>query len=155
MSLGVISLCEELQKHANPEKARILQGFFKTGRGEYGEGDVFLGITVPQSREIAKQFAHIELNEVKKHLQSKIHEERLIALLILVEKYKKSDDKKEIADFYLSNTKHINNWDLVDLSADRILGGYLFDKDKKMLFELAESANLWKRRMRINYRMRI
>jgi len=149
VSLGVISLCEELQKHANPEKARILQGFFKTGRGEYGEGDVFLGITVPQSREIAKQFAHIELNEVKKHLQSKIHEERLIALLILVEKYKKSDDKKEIADFYLSNTKHINNWDLVDLSADRILGGYLFDKDKKMLFELAESANLWKRRIAI------
>ena len=143
------SLCEELQKRANPEKARVLQRFFKTGKGEYGEGDVFLGITVPQSRAIAEQFAHIELKDVKKHLQSKMHEERLVALLVLVEKYKKSDDKKEIADFYLSNTKHINNWDLVDLTADKILGDYLFDKDKCIIYELVKSSNLWERRIAI------
>ena len=135
--------------HSNPEKARVLQGFFKTGVGEYGEGDIFLGITVPQSRKIAKQFAHIELKDVKKHLQSKMHEERLVALLILVEKYKKSDDKKEIVDFYLSNTKHVNNWDLVDLTADKILGDYLFDKNKNIIYELSKSNNLWERRIAI------
>ena len=143
------TLSQALNMHSNPEKARVLQGFFKTGVGEYGEGDIFLGITVPQSRKIAKQFAHIELKDVKKHLQSKMHEERLVALLILVEKYKKSDDKKEIVDFYLSNTKHVNNWDLVDLTADKILGDYLFDKNKNIIYELSKSNNLWERRIAI------
>ncbi|MEK7549253.1 MAG: DNA alkylation repair protein, partial [Patescibacteria group bacterium] len=106
----MVLLCEELQKQANPEKARVLQKFFKTGKGQYGEGDVFIGLTVPDCRLIAKKFAHIELKEVEKHLQSKLHEERLVALLILVEKYQKNiANRKSIFDFYLANLKYVNN----------------------------------------------
>ena len=105
---------------------------------------------MPQSRDIAKKFSDISLDEIKKHLESKIHEERLVALLVLVEKYKSPhNNKKEIADFYLSKTKHINNWDLVDLTADKILGNYLFDKNKGIIYELAKSNNLWERRIAI------
>ena len=149
MKLQPIEL--EIQNKANPEKAKVLQRFFKTGKGEYGEGDIFLGITVPEQRKIAKKFLDLELDEIQKILNSKIHEKRLITLLILIEKYKKADEKgkEKIFNFYLKNTKNINNWDLVDLSAPNIIGDFLLDKDRKILYKLAKSEDLWERRISI------
>jgi len=138
---------KEILSKSDSEKAKVYQRFFKTGIGEYGEGDVFVGLTVPKSREIAKKFFNLELKEVKELLNSKIHEERLIGLLILVYNYPKN--KKKIFDFYLENINRINNWDLVDLTADKIVGNYLIDKDKKLLYKLAKSGNLWERRISI------
>ena len=140
---------KELRNLANPEKAKILMGFFKTGKGQYGEGDKFLGIMVPQTRLVAKKHAQLPLAEVLQLLQSAFHEERLAALLILVLQYQQGDEKqkKKIFDAYLKNTQWINNWDLVDLTADRIVGAYLSDKPKDILFKLAESKLLWERRI--------
>ena len=145
------NLKKDLARFGNPKNAKILSGFFKTGRGQYGHGDVFLGAKVPETRIVAKKFNELNLKDLKKLLSSKIHEERLCALLILVEQYKKSDskNKKVIVDFYLQNTQKVNNWDLVDLSADNILGNYLIDKDKSVLYELVKSQNLWERRISI------
>jgi 3-methyladenine DNA glycosylase AlkD len=142
---------EEIKKLANPEKAKIYQRFFKTGKGEYGEGDIFLGLTVPQMREIAKTFSHLPLPKLQTLLDSKIHEERSISLLILIQKFKKSseEEKSNIVNFYLKNTKNINNWDLVDMSAHKILGEFLKEKDKKTLYKLANSKNLWEKRISI------
>jgi 3-methyladenine DNA glycosylase AlkD len=142
---------KDLKNLANPEKAKILQRFFKTGKDEYGEGDVFLGITVPEQRRIAKKYSELPLKEIQKLLSGKIHEHRLTALLILVIKYKKADDtdQKKISSFYINNFRHINNWDLVDLSAEKILGDYLLEKDKSLLYRLAKSKNLWERRIAI------
>ncbi len=146
----VKSLIDEINSHANPEKAKILQRFFKTGKGEYGEGDIFLGIVVPESRKIAIQFKDLPLEEVESLLKSKIHEERLIALLLLVHNYEKHlERRQEIFNFYLKNTKNINNWDLVDLSAPNIVGNYLLDKDRKILYKLANSNHLWEKRIAI------
>ncbi|MBI5056604.1 MAG: DNA alkylation repair protein [Nitrospirae bacterium] len=141
----------DLRKLASPEKADILSRFFKTGKGQYGEGDVFLGIKVPEQRRVAKQYPDLPLSEIKKLLHSKIHEERLVALLILIIKYGKAGDegKKAINDFYLNNTKRINNWDLVDLSAPNISGDYLIDKDRGVLYKLANSESLWERRIAV------
>ena len=139
---------KELNSLSDKEKAKILSGFFKTGKGEYGEGDKFLGITVPEQRKIAKKY-DLTLKEIQKPLSSKIHEYRLTALFVLIKKYKNSENKKQIYNFYLKNTKNINNWDLVDLSAPNILGDYLIDKDRKILHKLAESKNLWERRIAI------
>ena len=140
---------KELRNLANPEKAKILMGFFKTGKGQYGEGDKFLGITVPQTRLVAKKHAQLPLAEVLQLLQSAFHEERLAALLILVLQYQQGDEKqkKKIFDAYLKNTQWINNWDLVDLTADRIVGAHLADKPKDLLFKLAKSKMLWERRI--------
>ncbi len=142
---------DALNKLTNPEKAKQLQRFFKTGRGEYGEGDIFLGITVPIQRTVAKQYQAVTLNDVLDLLKSKYHEHRLVALLILILKYKKTNEteKKHIVHLYLSNTKYINNWDLVDLSAPNILGEYFKDKDRLTLYKLAQSNNLWKKRIAI------
>ena len=144
-------LQKDLRKLANPEKAKILQGFFKTGRGEYGEGDIFLGITVPEQRKIAIRFKTLDIRDIQKLLDNKIHEQRLVALLILVEQYKKANDlvKKKIFDFYLTNTKKINNWDLIDLSAEKILGEYLLNKDKSIIYKLVKSGNIWERRIAV------
>jgi 3-methyladenine DNA glycosylase AlkD len=144
-------LKKEIQSLANPQKAKLLQKFFKTGKGEYGEGDIFLGLIVPQQREIVKRYSEIHLSEVQELLNSKYHEYRLIALLILVSRYKKSNkkEKKIIFEFYLKNTKYINNWDLVDLSAPNIVGNFLYEKDKKILYKLANSKNLWEKRIAI------
>ena len=149
--MSLEELRQTIKKSANPAQAKILSRFFKTGRGEYGEGDEFLGIKVPISRSIAKQFKDLTLTELQALLNSPIHEERLIALFILIEHFKKADanSKKIIFDFYLRNTKRVNNWDLVDLSAERIIGVYLLDKDKSMLFKLARSKKLWERRIAI------
>lgn len=126
--------------------------FFKTGKGEYGEGDLFLGIMVPVQRSIAKQFwKELTLNDVRSLLKNRYHEVRLIALMILIEQMKKADEKmkKKIFDLYLASTKYINNWDLVDLSSHRIVGEYLQDKDRSILYELARSPLLWNRRISI------
>ena len=148
------SLRAELESLANREKAKVLQRFFKTGKGEYGEGDIFLGVSVPDTRGAAKKFTHLTFAELEKHLASEIHEERLAALLILVEKFRKAPEieRKKIVDFYLSNTSRVNNWDLVDLSADKILGEFLADKhaaEKAVLYNLSKSKNLWERRISI------
>lgn len=143
-----------LKKLANHKQAQILQRFFKTGKGEYGAGDIFLGVKVPVQRVVAKKNKDLELNSVEKLLHSKFHECRLTALFILVNKYKKSsgEEKKKIVDLYLKNLTCVNNWDLVDSSAPHILGEYLsgFDgENRKILCTLAHSKNLWQRRVAI------
>lgn len=143
-----------LQDLADEGKAKIMMRFFKTGKGEYGEGDIFLGISVPNQRLIAKEFyQQVSLNDIKNLLSSDIHEYRLTALLMLVLKYEKSKDeevRKEIIDFYLAQTSQINNWDLVDTSCYKILGHYCFhQKREELLFELANSEDLWEKRIAI------
>ncbi|OPY68842.1 MAG: DNA alkylation repair enzyme [Syntrophorhabdaceae bacterium PtaU1.Bin034] len=142
-------LRKELKAQQDPEKAKILQGFFKTGPGEYGEGDIFLGIQVPVLRKLAKKYALLDPDAVSTLLESAVHEERFLALLILVMQFNKGDEaaRKRIFDFYLARTDRINNWDLVDLSAEHIVGGFLKDKPKDILYRLARSANLWERRI--------
>jgi len=149
---NLAKITKELKSLANKPQAVILQRFFKTGKGQYGDGDIFLGIKVPQTRKIAKKYSDLELADVSLLLQNKIHEFRLAALLILVDKYEKTPDiklKKKIVDFYLKHTAHINNWDLVDLSVAKILGDYLVISKGKtdLLNKLAKSKNLWQRRM--------
>lgn len=146
---------KELKSMADPDKAAILQRFFKTGPGYYGEGDIFIGVMVPQSRQIAKKFSQLPLGEVRTLLYSCIHEERLVALLILAWRYNSSlsssMEKEEIAKFYLEHIKQVNNWDLVDLSAPNILGAHLVDRDhrRRLLYRLAGSENVWERRIAI------
>ena len=140
-----------LEKVADPKQAAILQRFFKTGKGEYGEGDVFLGIKVPKQRGLVKKCKELPLVEILYLLKSEIHEHRLVALLILVEQFKKADekDRKKIFDLYIKNTKHINNWDLVDLSAPHIVGTFLLDKPRTILNQLVASKLLWERRIAV------
>ena len=142
---------KEFEKYSNPEKAKTQQKYFKTGKGEYGEGDIFLGITVPDTRKIAQKYKNISLYTVKKFLHSPFHEERLFALLVLIYHFQsgEEEDKNKIYEFYLENTKFINNWDLVDLSVRDIIGAYLYNRDKTPLYELAKSNNLWERRIAI------
>ena len=145
-------LKKELDKFSDLKQAKILQGFFKTGKGEYGEGDIFLGIKVPEQRKVAiKFFEELFLEDLEKLLKSKIHEYRMSALLILIKQYEKADEKykKEIYNFYLKNTKNINNWDLVDISAPKIAGDHLLNKPRSILYKLAKSENLWERRIAI------
>ena len=127
-----------------------MKGFFKTGPGEYGEGDIFIGVTVPQIRSLVKKY-NIQITITKSFslLRSKIHEERLLALLILVCKYNQGSEKeqKQIFEAYLKNTKYINNWDLVDLTAYHIVGAYLEKRDKTPLYMLAQSSDLWEKRI--------
>lgn len=143
-----------IEASKNPEKANLLSRYFKTGKGEYGEGDTFLGIMVPKQREIAKKFKDLELDSINKLLDSGIHEKRLIGLFILVDKYKKSKqelEKKKIFDFYLRKAREnkINNWDLIDLSCRDIVGNFLLDKPRDLLYKLVKSDNLWERRIAI------
>ena len=134
----------KLKQLANKDKAKVLQQFFKTGPGEYGEGDVFIGVKVPDLRKVAKEFQDVTTKDVIVFLESAIHEERLLALLILVNKYVKGNEtvKKRIYELYLEKTKYINNWDLVDVTAQHIVGDFLMDKSKAPLYTLAESKNL-------------
>lgn len=149
MHLGDIR--KELAAAANEEKATVLRRFFKTGPGEYGEGDRFLGIQVPILRKFAKRYRLITLDAVEQLLQSAIHEERLLALLILILQYQARDLPRQqaIFDLYLRNAAFINNWDLVDLSADKIVGSHLFERSREVLYKLAESELLWERRIAI------
>ncbi len=142
---------KELEEYSTPEKRDFLPYFFKTGKGQYGEGDKFLGVVVPDTRRVAKKYKETSYKEITRLLESEYHECRLCALLMLVERFKKvkADDRKEIFDFYLSKTNYINNWDLVDLSAKDIVGEYLVDKDRAILYRLAESSLLWDQRISI------
>ncbi len=154
MSQNFEAIKKEIQKFANKKRADFNKKYFKTGKGEYGEGDLFLGLTVPEQRKIAKLFQDLEIEDVKRLLKSKIHEHRFIALVILIHKFNKQGEskKKEIVDIYLSHTKYINNWDLVDASAEKILGQYLLNKskyEKKVLYDLARSKSLWEKRISI------
>jgi len=142
---------KELRALANPVKALDLARFFKTGQNQYGAGDVFLGIMVPQQRAVAKNNMDATLAEIQTLLNSKIHEFRLTALLVLILQYAGADyrPRRNYVDFYLKNTNNINNWDLVDLSAPKILGDYLLSRNRKLLLKLAHSGNLWERRIAI------
>jgi len=136
---------------SNPKIAEHSLRFFKTGPGEYGEGDIFLGIRVPVTRKVAKKFWELPLDQILKLLKSKYHEERLLALFMLVALFRKEnkEQQKNIYQAYLSHTDYINNWDLVDGSAHQIVGGYLFDRDRKPLYKLVKSKSLWERRISI------
>ena len=145
------TITSELQALSNAEKREIFPKFFKAGKGEYGEGDRFLGVTVPNVRAIAKQHKDIALAEIQELIQSEWHEVRLCALLIMVEKSKKKDEalRQQLFDLYLSQTDRINNWDLVDLSCRFIIGEYLLDKSRDILYQLAQSSLLWDNRIAI------
>lgn len=144
-------ILKRLKQLENPADAKFLQRFFKTGPGEYGEGDVFLGLRVPATRKLVREFRdRVSLAEIEALLESEFHEARLLALLLMVEMFKREKTKrKEIFDLYLSRTDRINNWDLVDLSAEHIVGGWLFDRDRKLLYHLAKSESLWERRIAV------
>jgi 3-methyladenine DNA glycosylase AlkD len=142
----------ELKRRAIPEKSKLLAGFFKTGKGQYGAGDIFLGVRVPEQKFVAKQFRELPLAELKKLLSNKFHEARLTALFILRHQFSKAKDEKTrapLAKFYLANKKFVNNWDLVDSSASYILGEYLKDKPRDVLYKLVKSKTLWDRRIAI------
>lgn len=141
-----------LKELAVPEKAVFLPRFFKTGPGEYGEGDRFLGVTVPRSRKVARAARGMSQSEIRKLLDSEWHEERFVGLLVLVDAFQHAPTEKERRDIYRFYVRHlsaVNNWDLVDGSAPQIVGGYLKDKDRKQLHVWARSRNLWKRRIAV------
>lgn len=144
-------ITSELQALSDDEKREIFPKFFKAGKGEYGEGDRFLGVTVPNIRVIAKLHKDISLDEIRDLMLSEWHEVRLCALLIMVEKSKKKDEalRQQLFDLYLSQTDRINNWDLVDLSCRFIVGEYLLDKSRDILYQLAQSSLLWDNRIAI------
>jgi 3-methyladenine DNA glycosylase AlkD len=146
----ITSLIRDIKEISTPAKAKTASRFFKTGPGEYSASDVFIGLTVPEQRLIAKKYQEISFDEIKKLLSHKIHEYRSVALLILVQKYEnKKELRKKVFDFYLKNINQINNWDLVDLSAPNIVGDYLCKKSKASLYSLASSSNIWHRRIAI------
>lgn len=152
MAVTAQQLKEHLFSYANEEKAAVLSRFFKTGPGEYGEGDVFIGIPVPVTRSLVKQYKkEVLLSDAEALLAEPVHECRLFGLLLMVALFDKADEvgKKAVFDSYLSHTHAINNWDLVDLTAYRIVGAYLMDKDRGRLYTLAESADLWEQRISI------
>lgn len=139
----------DFKKTSQPAIVPILQRFFKTGPGQYGEGDIFAGIKVPPCRELAKKYRSLSFNDLQKLIRSKIHEERTIALMILTLNFKKADEslQTQIYKFYFKNLKGINNWDLVDGSAPYIVGPYLETRDRKILYKLARSKKLWEKRI--------
>lgn len=147
------SFKKELQKHTKTDDAGFLQGFFKTGEGQYGAGDVFIGVRVPQTRQVCKQFKDLSLPEIKKLLASAVHEHRLAAVILLSNQYKKASDsdRKAIYDMYLQAVydNQVNNWDIVDSSAGHIVGEYLYKRPRGLLFELAQSDSVWARRVAI------
>ena len=149
--MSLQDLKKEFSKLKDNKKAGLLQRFFKTGKGEYAEGDVFLGIVVPKQRVLVKKYWNLlDLKDIQGLLNSKVHEHRLTALLILVRQFHNYPEKREkIFKLYLANTKNINNWDLVDLSAPNIVGSYLLDKDRSILYKLANSSHLWERRIAV------
>ncbi|MGC1456234.1 MAG: DNA alkylation repair protein, partial [Nitrospirota bacterium] len=147
----IANIKKDLEGLSDPATAEFFPRFFKTLPGGYAEGDVFVGVSVPNARAVARKYRDLPISQVNHLLHSGIHEHRLTALLILVDKFTKADPagRAKIVRFYLGNLKHINNWDLVDLSADKILGAYLFDKGRTVLYELSDSGNLWSQRVSI------
>lgn len=151
METNATVIRQELEIYIDPIKREYLPRFFKTGKGQYGEGDRFLGVVVPNTRLVARKHREVPFEVVAELLRSEWHECRLCALLILVERFKKSDEpmRKELYEFYLSQTARVNNWDLVDLSAPAIVGGYLLDKPREELYRLAASPLLWEQRIAV------
>lgn len=158
MNSSFYELQNDLKILANPQKARILARFFKTGKGEYGEGDQFLGIMTGPLRQLSRKYQALSFWDLQKLLNGKFHEERTLAVMILVGQYEKGErvKREEIFKFYLKNTKRINNWDLVDISAPKIVGEYIWIMDngncgigREILYRLARSENLWERRIAI------
>jgi 3-methyladenine DNA glycosylase AlkD len=149
--LSANEIRKKIRKLGSPERAEGAQRYFKTGPGEYGEGDIFLGLNAQEMKMVAKEYRAISFDEVLNLLQSAIHEERAIALLILVQAFAKGDDatKQQIYELYLQQTQFINNWDLVDCSAAQIVGAFLLNQNKKPLYTLAKSKSLWERRISI------
>ena len=145
------ALRRHLQNSADPEKARLLRGFFKTGPGQYGEGDEFLGVVVPTLRKLAAQCGELRLADVQALLRSRVHEERLLALLILVRRFAQSEQAAQLAIFrlYLTHRRFVNNWDLVDSSAPHIVGSFLLHRERSLLDWLADSPRLWDRRIAV------
>lgn len=142
---------DELNQLEDPTQAEFATRFFKTGKGDYGEGDIFIGLRVPVVRRVAKGYKSLSMSEIEKLLQSPIHEHRLCALIIMTELAKKANEaqKQALYDLYLRRTDCINNWDLVDVSCRQIIGGYLLDKPRDVLYKLAQSKDLWERRISI------
>lgn len=151
MSFFLMSIYTDLQSHADPKQAQILQRFFKTWEGQYGAGDIFLWLKVPVQRMIAKKYINLDFATLQEMLDSKIHEYRLTALLILVLRNVKADTsmKDQIFNFYVKNTRNINNWDLVDLTAPGIVGNYLLERNKSLLYTFANSKHLREKRIAI------
>lgn len=145
------NIIASLLSFANDERKKSNEWFFKTGKGQYGEGDQFIGVRMPDCRYVAKQFKGVDFSELKKLISDPIHEVRMCALLILVGQYKEGQQKKEVLDFYLAHKKYVNNWDLVDISAHYILGQAILDgiQDESILQKLRESKSLWDRRIAI------
>ncbi len=143
-------IIEYLKEISDPERAIQMERYFKTGKGEYGEGDIFMGISMPVLRKTIKKFK-LPLQETEKLLQSKYHEARMAALLLLIKEFNSAEEsgKEEIVQFYLENRSYVNNWDLVDSSAHHILGPWLSDRDRSQLFELAKSDSIWDRRIAV------
>ena len=146
-----LEIVERLQTMGDPERARVSRSFFKTGPGQYGEGDVFAGLTVPQVRALAKEVHPLPHSEVIRLLHSPLHEARLLALFLLIKAYDTGDEtaRERIFTQYLENTRYINNWDLVDCSAEHIVGAHLRSRDRSLLDTLAVSDLLWERRISI------
>ena len=142
---------KELKALGSPQKAKDSSWFFKTGPGQYGAGDIFFGNTVPEQRKISKKYQYSSLSQIQILLNDPYHECRLTALLILVLQFKRGNNEvqKKIFNFYLKNYKYINNWDLVDTSASHIVGGYLLNKPRSILYQMVKSDNLWKKRIAI------
>ncbi|MFP4369540.1 MAG: DNA alkylation repair protein [Candidatus Kapaibacterium sp.] len=153
MSAIAETIVNKLLKEGSELKAMHLSRFFKTGKGQYGEGDIFIGVTVPVQRKIAREhFREADFEDLRQLITDPRHECRLTGLIMLTYKYEKSGDKEQkemIKDFYLDMLDHVNNWDLVDLTAYKILGDYLMDKDRRILYELAESGHLWRQRVSV------
>jgi 3-methyladenine DNA glycosylase AlkD len=149
--LKASDICIRLHVLGDRERAQILQRFFKTSPGEYGEGDIFVGLRVPEVRKLAKEYQMTAISEIIQLLQSPIHEARLLALIILVRAYMRGDDsiQNRIYNLYIKNTRFINNWDLVDISAEHIVGSYLKYRSRSPLHSLAVSNLLWDRRISI------
>lgn len=146
------SLKQALLQIANPERAIQTARFFKTGKGEYGEGDVFIGLSNPQVQALVKEhWKSTNMTDIQELINDKIHELRFAALLVLVTQFPKSShiQQQEIIEFYLKNIHQINNWDLVDCSAYKLLGKFLLHKDRQILYDLAESGHLWSERMAV------
>lgn len=146
----ITDLINDLREIATPERAKQTARFFKNGKGEYGEGDIFIGVSNPQVRETVKKYYEIPIDELQDLLESNIHEFRFAALVILVYQFKKHKNRREeLFNFYLQHLKYINNWDLVDCSCRDIVGAYLFDKDRSILDEMALVPHLWTQRVAI------
>lgn len=144
-------LQDELNGHEDPARAVHAQRFFKTGKGQYGEGDIFIGLRVPLTRKICKKYKDLPVGEIEKLLESPIHEHRLAAVIIMTESAKRANDvlRKALYDLYLRRTDRINNWDIIDISCREVVGGYLIDKPRDILYWLARSQQMWERRIAV------